>query len=383
VNPVSAPRPTTSRSTTRRPATGRSLATRLLLAQGLVLVASILTAALVAAIVGPPLFHQHLIEAGHSPHAPELTHIERAYRDASVISLGVALLIALACALSVTWYLTRRIQRPLTLLTDAAREMSGGHYTTRVAVAGAGPELSSLGDAFNAMAARLESTEDTRRRLLSDLAHELRTPIATIGAYLDGLEDGVAQWGPQTAHVMRDQTDRLVRLAEDIDDVSRAEEGRLVLEKSPTPVDDLLYAASQAVAASFAEKGVALITIPSPATLVIDVDRERFAQVLGNLLGNALRHTPRDGTVTVFAEGADGSVVVTVTDTGEGMTVEQLPHVFERFYRGDNARDRGSRGSGIGLTISKAIVDAHGGTLTASSPGVGLGSTFAVTLPTS
>jgi len=378
VNPVSAPRPTTS-----RPATGRSLATRLLLAQGLVLVASILTAALVAAIVGPPLFHQHLIEAGHSPHAPELTHIERAYRDASVISLGVALVIALACALTVTWYLTRRIQRPLTLLTDAAREMSGGHYTTRVAVAGAGPELSSLGDAFNAMAARLESTEDTRRRLLSDLAHELRTPIATIGAYLDGLEDGVARWGPQTAHVMRDQTDRLVRLAEDIDDVSRAEEGRLVLEKSPYPVDDLLHAASRAIASTFAEKGVALIIIPSPATLVIDVDRERFAQVLGNLLGNALRHTPRDGTVTVFAEGTDRSVVVTVTDTGEGMAVEQLPHVFERFYRGDNARDRGSRGSGIGLTISKALVDAHGGTLTASSPGVGLGSTFVVTLPTS
>lgn len=373
MNAVSAP----------RPATGRSLATRLLLAQGLVLVASILTAALVAAVVGPPLFHQHLIEAGHSPHAPELTHIERAYRDASVISLGVALVIALACALSVTWYLTRRIQRPLTLLTDAAREMSGGHYTTRVAVAGAGPELSSLGDAFNAMAARLESTEDTRRRLLSDLAHELRTPIATIGAYLDGLEDGVARWGPDTAHVMRDQTDRLVRLAEDIDDVSRAEEGRLVLEKSPYPVDDLLYAASRAVASTFAEKGVALITIPTPATLVIDVDRERFAQVLGNLLGNALRHTPRDGTVTVFAEGTDRSVVVTVTDTGEGMAVEQLPHVFERFYRGDNARDRGSRGSGIGLTISKAIVDAHGGTLTASSPGVGLGSTFVVTLPTS
>ena len=206
---------------------------------------------------------------------------------------------------------------------------------------------------------------------------------AVMGAYLDGLEDGLARWGPDTAHVMRDQTDRLVRLAEDIDDVSRAEEGRLVLEKSPDPVDDLLYAASRAVASTFAEKGVALITIPTPATLVIDVDRERFAQVLGNLLGNALRHTPRDGTVTVFAEGTDRSVVVTVTDTGEGMTVEQLPHVFERFYRGDNARDRASRGSGIGLTISKAIVDAHGGTLTASSPGVGLGSTFAVTLPTS
>ena len=365
----------------RPPTTGRSLGARLLLAQGLVLVASILTAALVAAIVGPSLFHQHLIEAGHSPHAPELTHIERAYRDASVISLGVALLIALVCALAVTWYLTRRLQRPLTLLTDAAREMSAGHHTTRVAVPGAGPELSSLAAAFNAMAARLEATEDTRRRLLSDLAHELRTPIATIAAYLDGLEDGVAQWGSDASQVLRDQTDRLLRLAEDIDDVSRAEEGRLALVTSRLSVGDLLRAGTQAVAASFAAKGVALVTDPPPATLVIDVDRERFAQVMGNLLGNALRHTPPGGTVTVSARRTDGSVTITVTDTGEGMTADQLPHVFERFYRGDHARDRASRGSGIGLTISKAIIDAHGGTLTASSPGVGSGAAFVVTLP--
>lgn len=362
--------------------TGRSLATRLLLAQGLVLVASILTAAFVAALVGPPLFHRHLMEAGHSPHAPELTHIEQAYQDASIISLGVALLVALACALAVTWYLTRRLQRPLTVLTVAAQEMSAGHYAARVAVPGAGPELGSLANAFNSMAAKLESTEDTRRQLLADLAHELRTPIATLGAYLDGLEDGVAQWGPDTARVMRDQTERLVRLAEDIDDVSRAEEGRLVLDKSPQPAGELLRAATQAVTASYADKGVSLVVAPTPATLAIEVDRERFGQVMGNLLGNALRHTPPGGTVTLAADNSTDGIVVSVLDTGEGISAEQLPHVFERFYRGDNARDRAGRGSGIGLTISKAIVDAHGGTLTASSPGPGLGSRFVVTLPT-
>jgi len=182
---------------------------------------------------------------------------------------------------------------------------------------------------------------------------------------------------------MRDQTDRLVRLAEDIDDVSRAEEGRLVLEKSPQPADDLLRAATQAVAASFAQKAVSLVTVASPGAPVIEVDRERFAQVMGNLLGNALRHTPSGGTVTASVDSTDGRVVFTVADTGEGMSAEELPHVFERFYRGDYARDRASRGSGIGLTISKAIIDAHGGTLTAASPGLGLGSTFVVTLPTS
>lgn len=352
------------------------LATRLLLAQAVVLVASILTAALVAAIVGPSLFHQHLIEAGHAPNSPELKHIEEAYQTASVISLGVALFIALTCALAVTWYLTTRLQRPLGDLTDAADQMSAGRFDTRVHLDNAGPELGSLAAAFNAMAERLQSVEDTRRRLLSDLAHEMRTPIATVGAHLDGLEDGVIAWDDTTAEVLRHQNERLRRLAEDIGDVSRAEEGRLDLQRETVPVAELVSAAVNAVVASYAEKGVVLRAVPPGPDVVVSVDPERFAQVLGNLLANARRHTPPGGTVEVAAVRVGADVEITVRDTGDGIPSDQLVHVFERFFRGDHARDRDNGGSGIGLTISKAIVEAHGGTLTAASSGPGQGSTF-------
>lgn len=360
---------------------GRRLVTRLLLAQGVVLLAAVLTAGLVAAIVGPPLFHDHLVQAGLSPQSPELAHIEQAYTDASAVSLAVALVIALGGAFAVSWYLTRRLQRPLAALTDAAGEMSRGRYDTRVSSAGAGPELDALAATFNSMAGRLETTEDTRRRLLADLAHELRTPIATIGAYLDGLEDGLAAWDSTTARVLRDQTDRLARLAQDIDEVSRAEEGRIPLHRRPTRVGELVGAAVQAGSEGFADKGVRLLTEYGSAGCVVDVDPQRMAQVLGNLLGNALRHTPAGGSVTVASGRTSGYAVLTVTDTGDGIAPESLPHVFERFYRGEHARDRDSGGAGIGLSIVKALVDAHRGTVTASSAGAGRGATFTVTLP--
>lgn len=260
--------------------------------------------------------------------------------------------------------------------------MSHGHYHARAAVSGAGPELDTLAETFNNMATRLERTEDTRRRLLADLAHELRTPIATIGAYLEALEDHVVTWNQDTASVLRDQTARLTRLANDIDDVSLAEEGRITLDRNPQAVADLIFAAAVGSRDSFAAKGVNLLAdTASAAGLMVDVDRERLAQVLANLLGNALRHTPAGGTVTVTAAAGHPGVRITVTDTGDGITPEQLVHVFERFYRGDAARDRHHKGSGIGLTISKALIDAHGGTLTAQSDGPGHGATFTMTIP--
>lgn len=364
------------------PGRRHGLASRLMLAQVLVLVASILTAGLVALFVGPSLFHQHLLEAGHTANSPELVHIETAYRDASVVSLGVALVVALAFAAVVTWYVTRRMQTPLAELTHAATELSRGHLGIRVAASGSGAEFDTLGNAFNLMASQLEQTEDTRRRLLSDLAHELRTPIATLKLYTEGLHDGVTVWNEDTERVMIEQTDRLARLTEDIDDVSRAEEGRIALERSTTPVGDLIWSASQAKRDAFRRRGVHLVAEPDTAAgLAVDVDRRRLGQVLDNLLSNALRHTPEGGSVRLHARRAGDEVEILVTDTGEGISPEQLPHVFERFFRGDFARDRDRSGSGIGLTISRAIVDAHGGGVTASSEGSGRGATFTVALP--
>jgi signal transduction histidine kinase len=172
------------------------LASRLLAGQTIVLIAGALTTGLVAALLGPSIFHQHLLEAGHTENSPELVHIEMAYRDASFLALGTGLTISLLAAGIVTWLLTRRIRTPLANLTHGARELSRGHYATRVTATGSGTELDTLADAFNVMAERLQGIEDTRRRMLADLAHELRTPITTLTAYHDGLHDGVASLGP-------------------------------------------------------------------------------------------------------------------------------------------------------------------------------------------
>lgn len=360
---------------------GRSLAVRLLLAQGIVVLASVGTAVAVASFVGPPLFHQHMLEAGHTPSSPELVHIEQAYIDASAVSLGVALAIALACAFAVTWYVSRRLQRPVSAMTSAAGELARGSYSVRVPPTGAGPELDTLADSFNLMAERLERIEDTRRRLLSDLAHEMRTPLATLHVYVEGLEEGVATWDDETSRVITGQLERLTRLAEDLDDVSRAEEGRIALELEDQSVPELLAAAHEHARSAYAAKGVRLVLDTGDPDCRTRVDRQRIGQVLGNLLSNALRHSPSGGGVTLSARPDGDWVVIEVADTGDGLTTEQLPHVFERFYRGDSARDRDHGGSGIGLTISKALVEAHGGRISAQSAGPGQGSTFTVVLP--
>lgn len=358
------------------------IGTRLLLAQALVLVAAILTAAAIAALVGPPIFQAHMLRADHAPDPSERMHVEEAYRTASAISLGLAVAAALLIALLVTWYLTRRFQTPLTDMTRAATAMAGGRYDARVPVGDAGPEMDSLAVAFNSMAGELARTEDTRRRLLSDLAHELRTPVATLAAYLEGLEDGVTPWNDDTRTLLADQVHRLGRLAGDIDAVSRAEEGRLSLQPAPVAVADLVDSAVRAQQSAYAAKGVALGVDGGPP-VAIEADESRLLQVLTNLLDNARRHTPEHGTVSIDWDRADQRVTIRVTDTGDGIPAAQLPHIFERFYRGDTARDREHQGSGIGLTISRAIATAHGGTLEAISGGAGAGSSLVLTLPVS
>lgn len=366
--------------TVRRP--GPGLAGRLFLAQTLTAVVAALTLWAVAAAVGPAIFHAHLHRAAGLVTAETSRHVEEAFRTASAISISVALAAALAAALAVSGYVARRIADPVSRLASAARELAGGHYTVRVPPAALGAEFATLTGAFNEMAARLESIETTRQRLLADLGHEMRTPVATLEAYLDGLEDGVRTLDPASMAVLRTQTERLTRLTEDITAVSRAEEHQLHLHPRPTTLDALTEATAAAAADRFRGKGVAL-SIPAAPELWLVVDPDRIGQVLGNLLDNALRHTPPGGQVTLSAEASGQMVTLAVTDTGEGIPADHLPHVFERFYRVGSARDRGHGGSGIGLAIAKALVEAHGGRISAASAGPGRGSTFTVTLPRS
>ena len=359
----------------------RGMASRFFLAQLLVVVASILAAVVIASLIGPPLFHEHLLRADVAPEASQVLHVERAYRDANLWTLGVALATALVLATAVAWFFARRIHASLHALTGAAASMASGHYGTRVPATGAGIEVDAVAEAFNTMAERLDGTEQTRRRLLADLAHEMRTPVSVLTVYLDALHDGVTAWDQATAAVMTDQLARLTRLVEDMHDVSRAEEGRLDLDCTDETLDQLFQATTETHHEAFAAQGVQLI-LQVRQDSTVRVDRQRIGQILDNLLTNALRHTPTGGTVTLSADRAPtGQARVTVTDTGEGITAEQLGQVFERFYRGDSARDRDHGGSGVGLAIARALAEAHGGTLTAASIGGGHGATFTLCLP--
>lgn len=368
---------------TRRPRRPRGLAARLLTAQLLVIAAGAVTLVLAALAAGPPLFRAHVRMALGTVSPALERHLDDAFAAAAGIALGIGAAVAAVTAVAVSLLITRRLARPLRDLSGAAAAVAAGDYTTRIRAPGVGPELDTLAGAFNTMAAGLAATETTRRRLLADAAHELRTPLATLDAYLEGLADGIRVPGQDTWDIMAAQTGRLRRLADDIALVSRAEEGRLPLHKVAVSPGGLVTAAVDGARPGYDAKGVHLTAHAGGGLPDISADPDRIGQVLAGLLANALRHTPPGGTVCAAAEALpDGKAVrVTVTDNGDGIAAEHLPHVFERFYRADTARDQAHGGSGIGLTIARALITAHGGALTAASAGPGTGARFTITLP--
>jgi two-component system sensor histidine kinase BaeS len=358
-----------------------SLATRLFAAQALIVIAGATTLVIVAVVIAPGLFRAHLQRAA-GPLPPELAHhLDQALAQALLLSLGVAVTAALATTLAVSWFITRRLTRPISAMAAAATRIADGDYDTRVPASRLGVEFTLLDNAFNRMAATLHGTERRRRELLADLAHELRTPIATLDSFLEGIEDDVIPTSPDTWRTMRLQTARLRRLVDDVGSVSRAEERQLNINPRPVNVDELVAEARKAAATAFDEKGVELHHQPCPVPARVRGDPDRLREILDNLLSNALRHTATGSTVTVTTTTDHARVVVSVADTGEGITAEHLPHIFDRFYRADPARSRTTGGSGIGLTIARALAHAHSGDLRAASDGPNHGATFTHTLP--
>lgn len=360
---------------------GPGIRARLLLAQAAVLIAGVATTAVVAAVVGPPLFREHLLRAGVPAESHEQFHAEQAYRYATAISVGVALAAAALTALVVTWYISRRLQRSLTEVSFAATEVANGRYDIRVSPPQLGDDFDALAHAFNQMAGRLGSIEAGRRQLLGDLAHEIRTPVSVLDAYMEALEDDVKSLDAETTSVLRDQTARLVRFSEDVAALAQAEEGQTSVE--PTWVlPETLISTALAAAADRCEAGAISLTSHVPAGLPrLWADPQRLGQVLGNLLDNAVCHTPPHGQIDVAATAGHRQLTITVTDTGDGVAAEHLPHLFERFYRVDTARDRARGGTGIGLAIAKAIVEAHRGRISVRSRGPGTGTAVEVALP--
>ena len=359
----------------------RGLGTRLLAALALVLVTAGLTAWFVAGAVGPAIFHEHLAGSGVRTAEEAVFHAELAFRTASGLALTIGLAAATVAALAVSLFLTRRIGASLSAMTSAARLVAGGRYQARVPAPGMGAEFDEVADAFNQMAARLDASEELRRRLLSDVAHELRTPVATLNAYLEGLEDGITDLDADTVGLLRAQGARLTRLSEDLSAVTRAESGEIQLSLDRRDPAELLEQAFRAADDRAQALGIDLSVETEPGLPAVLVDADRMAQVLGNLVDNALHHTEPGGRVVLAGQASGSAVRLAVTDTGEGIEARHLPHVFERFYRAESARDRTSGGSGIGLAITKALVEAQGGTVAVASAGRGAGSRFEVTLP--
>lgn len=358
---------------------GFGMRRRLLIAQTLVLLAGGVTTWVVASVVGPPLFRDHLHRAGVAQDSNEQFHAEQAYRHATALSIAVAITVAAVTAFVVTAYLSRRLQRSIAEVSAAATAVAEGRYDIRVAPPELGDEFDELAVAFNRMAERLQTVESTRRRLFGDLAHEIRTPVSVLEAYLEAVEDGVKTLDPRTIAMLREQTARLVRFSADAAALAQAEETGTAITPEWVDSQELLAAASAAVTDRYAAKGVTVTT--NAESVRLWADRQRLAQILGNLLDNALRHTPAGGHVALTAIRSGSDVVFTVNDDGEGIAAQHVPHLFERFYRADSARDRGHGGSGIGLAIAKALTEAHGGHIRVASRGPGQGSTFTVTVP--
>lgn len=350
-------------------------------AQAIVLAAGATTTAVVAAIVGPPLFREHLHLAGVPMNSPEEVHAEEAYAYATVMSIGGALAVSALAALAVSFYVSRRLQRSITEVASAATDVAQGNYETRVSPPRLGDDFDELSTAFNQMASRLQDVDSTRQRLFRDLAHEIRTPVAVLEAYIEALEDGVRTLTPQTAAMLRDQTRRLVRFSDDVAALAKAEESSVSMSYATIDVDRLTRQCVAAAQERYDSKGVALRLRPQKSLPPLWADEQRLSQVLGNLLDNALRHTPSGGSVDVSCIRDGDRLRIAVADSGEGIAPEHLTRVFERFYRADAARDREHGGAGLGLAIAKALVEAHDGFISVASAGQGAGATFAVDLP--
>ena len=306
-----------------------------------------------------------------SPEQRYLSHVNTSLIIAGVVGAAVAILLGL--------FLTRQFTRPIRALKKGAARIASGDLAYRVEVKSR-DEFGELAKSFNSMAATLDSSEQSRRRLFADIAHELRTPLSVIGGTVDAMLDGVYEPNPDNLTSIKEETEVLTRLVAELRDLTLAESGHLKLEVEPTNLAELVQRRVSQAEVIARGKNVSLRTDITEGLPEIEADGRRIEQVVANLLDNALNHTPSGGTVTIAVSPDKDGVLVSVSDTGEGIPAEHLPYIFERFYRVDDARSRKTGGAGLGLAIAKQMVELHGGRIWVESE-AGKGSKFSFTLP--
>lgn len=279
-------------------------------------------------------------------------------------------------------WMSRRMTAPLESLAKGAAEIGRGDLGVRVAPRGS-IEMIALADAFNHMAADLQTAEQLRQHLLADVAHELRTPLTVLQGNLRAILDNVYPLDKEEIARLYEQTRHLHRLTNDLHELAQAEAKRLPLHLQPVNLAVLVQEVVETFAPLADLQEIALTVAFLDGDAVIQADRARLVQVMHNLLVNALHHTPAGGSIIVAVRQDDQSTTITVQDSGEGIDPEHLSHVFDRFYRTDWARDRDAGGAGLGLAIVRALVEAQSGTVSVASRGNGTGSTFTVRFPAS
>ena len=292
-------------------------------------------------------------------------------------------LVAVVIALLIVFFLSDRILSPVRKLTLAARQVGQGDFSPRVAVEKDKSELGELARAFDVMAANLERTEQLRKNMVADVAHELRTPLSNIKGYLEAVSDGIVQPDAETVRKLNEEAALLARLVEDLQELSLVEAGTLKLVCRMENITGIINQTVSLAQPKAAAKGLAITAAMPDSLPPVNVDAQRVGQVLRNLLENAIVYTTPGGAIRVSVAAMDkGMLEVSVTDTGQGIPAGELPFIFERLYRVDKSRTRATGGSGLGLTIAKRLVEAHGGTIKAESE-PGKGSRFFFTLPVS
>lgn len=304
--------------------------------------------------------------------------IERIFLSSVTRSITIAAILSILAAVTLTAVYSRRTLKPIQELTSAAEKISKGELDQEVKVTSR-DEVGKLASAFNSMAEDLKEQERLRKNMVSDVAHELRSPLTKTHGYLEAIKEGNMEPDQNVIDSLYKNSKLLKKLVDDLHDLARAEAGNLELEKQPVLLNDIITRAIESIRVQL-EKNDVEIKVQSPENPLLNVDPDRIHQVLQNLFDNAITHVDQNGNIVISTELEDDFVKISVSDDGEGIPESDLPHVFNRFYRVDGSRSRSTGGTGLGLTISKELVEAHGGEIEARSE-KGEGTTFTFTLP--
>ncbi len=357
-----------------------SLRSRLAISHLLVVAAGALTVLIVAAAITPRFLRSHLSDM--SPIMGGMTaqmtaELEDQLEVAFAQVLAVAVPVSFVAALGAAFLASRRLLTPIDAVRSNVRRLAQGRYDARVQPP-VEEELAALAADINHLAETLEHTERRRMRLLNDVSHELRTPLTTIEGYMEAILDGVIAPTPEIHATLLKESRRLKRLANDINLLSRAEEGALELDLRPVDVTTMITSVLTRLAPQFDDAEVSATIDVSPAAMVMG-DHDRLVQVFTNIIGNAISYTPAGGAVTVSWKVVDDTVCIDVADTGRGIDDTDIDRIFERFNRVGQS-STSAVGTGVGLTIARSIARLHGGDVTVVSDGPGRGSVFTITL---